>query len=218
MDIKVDKSTVVVFDLDDTLFNELDYLKSAFKAIAQRLEPKAWKPLYAYMFSLYRSKENVFTSIADKYQLNTHDLINWYRFHQPNIQIFDGAFQILSQIKERGGRLALLSDGRVNTQMAKVEALGIAHLFDQIVISEALGTEKPHVNNFQTIEDISKGQQYYYIADNFKKDFVTPNSKGWCTIGLVDNGMNIHYQHHEFYDPKYLPQYFIISLTELNII
>lgn len=218
MDIKVNQDSVVVFDLDDTLYNELNYLKSAFKNIAQRIAPDNWKPLYAFMFSLHRSQQNVFKIISDTYKLNTDVLLNWYRFHQPEIQLFDGALYALDQIKQHGGKLALITDGREKTQMAKVEALGIAHFFDEIIISEALGTEKPHINNFQIVEKRIKGIHYYYIADNFKKDFLTPNAIGWCTIGLIDNGMNIHCNHHEFYDKKYLPQRFILSLTELNII
>ena len=60
MDIKVNNNTVIVFDLDDTLYNELDYLKSAYQHIAQQLEPKDWKSLYVLMLSFYRCKKNVF--------------------------------------------------------------------------------------------------------------------------------------------------------------
>ena len=47
MDIKVNAQTVVVFDLDDTLYNEVQYLKSAYLEIATTLEPADSKELFA---------------------------------------------------------------------------------------------------------------------------------------------------------------------------
>jgi putative hydrolase of the HAD superfamily len=219
MDIKVDQNTAVVFDLDDTLYNELDYLKSAFKEIARRLSPHKWKQLYVFMFSLHRSKKNVFQIISENHQIEIRTLIDWYRSHQPEIHLFNGVFELLTQIKQKGGKLAVISDGRVNSQMAKLKSLGIRQFFDEIVISEALGTEKPDLNNFKIIEKRIKRKSYYYIADNFKKDFITPNLLGWYTIGLVDNGLNIHCNHHEFFDDaEYLPQHMILSIKELRIL
>lgn len=218
MDIKVDQNTVVVFDLDDTLYNELDYLKSAFKDIARRISSGDWKSLYAYMFSLHRSKKNVFQIISENHQIEIPTLIDWYRSHQPEIHLFDGVFELLTQIKQKGGKLAVITDGRVKTQMSKLESLGITHFFDDIIISEAIGFEKPHLTNFQVITEKMHGNQYFYIADNFKKDFITPNAQGWTTIGLIDNGLNIHCNHHEFFNKEHLPQHLILSIKDLRIV
>ena len=40
MDIKIDTSTALVFDLDDTLYNEIEYLKSAYWYICSELTEK----------------------------------------------------------------------------------------------------------------------------------------------------------------------------------
>jgi putative hydrolase of the HAD superfamily len=56
------------------------------------------------------------------------------------------------------------------------------------------------------------------MADNLKKDFITPNFLGWKTVGLLDNGKNIHYQSHENMDIEHQPQEFIFSFSEINII
>ena len=218
MDIKVDQHTVVVFDLDDTLYNELDYLKSSFKKISQHISPDNWKSLYAFMFSLHRNKKDVFKIISENYSIDKQILIDWYRSHTPEIQLFDGALDLLNQIKQKGGKLAIITDGRVKTQTTTIESLRIAHFFDEIVISEALGTEKPHAANFQVVEKQLIGTHYYYIADNFKKDFLTPNALGWTTIGIIDNGLNVHYNHYEFFDKKHLPQNLILSFKEIQVI
>lgn len=218
MDIKVDKHTVIVFDLDDTLYNEIEYLKSAYKFIAKDLDPINRKSLYRNMFAKYRKGENVFQYLANNYNVKVNDLIKIYRNHNPSISLFDGVFETLTDVKRKGGSLAIVTDGRVKTQLSKIEALGIKDLFSEIVISEALGTEKPNKHNFKRIEQALPARAYYYIGDNISKDFVSPNAMGWKTIGLIDNGLNIHYQEDNDLKKEFFPQYLFNSYKELNIV
>jgi len=218
MDIKINETTVIVFDLDDTLYNELDFLKSAYQYIAQQLEPEDWRPLFVFMFSLYRSNENVFNVIANKYNLDSATLIKMYRSHTPNITVFKGVRNRLEEIKRKKGKIGIITDGRSKTQRAKINALGISDLVDNIVISEEIGSEKPSLANFKIMEDNLSGDIYYYMADNLKKDFITPNTIGWKTIGLMDNGLNIHYHSHLYIDKEHLPEQFVSSFLEIQII
>lgn len=218
MDIKVNKNTIIVFDLDDTLYNELDYLKSAYKSIAQYLEPIRWKTLYASMFSLYRSNINVFEHIARHYKIDAPTLIHMYRNHKPDIVLFDGVLEVFKAIKIKNGSIGILTDGRSDTQRAKLSSLNILDFVDKIIISDEIGSEKPNILNYKAIEDDFVQFQYYYIADNLKKDFVTPNLLGWKTIGLIDNGKNIHYSSHNYMNIEHQPQEFIFSFNEINII
>ena len=100
MDIKVDEHTVLVFDLDDTLYNELEYLKSAYRSIADFLQPDNWLPLYSKMFSLYRCGENVFEKLSYEFNVNVSTLVELYRNHEPTIELFDGAIALLEKTKE----------------------------------------------------------------------------------------------------------------------
>lgn len=218
MDIKVDSYTVIVFDLDDTLYNELDYLKSAFKSIAIHLEPSQWKQLYSTMFSLYRSGNNVFEVITKRYRIEVKTLIHMYQNHVPSIELFDGVREVLEAIKLKQGKIGIVTDGRSITQRAKIESLGISKYVDKIIISEEYGSEKPDVANFKAIENSLLGNEYYYIADNFKKDFIGPNSLGWKSIALIDNGKNIHCDTHKFMGLRNLPQHWIVDFQDLKII
>lgn len=218
MDIKVEKNTVVVFDLDDTLYNEMSYLQSAYREIAKSLDPGNWKELYVFMLSLFRCKLDVFGKLEDVYHVKKADLLTSYRQHIPIIQPFEGAVQLLEQIKNLHGRIGILTDGRETTQMNKIVALGIKSYLDKIVISESIGTEKPHVKNFQEFESSFPNCNYYYIADNLRKDFLTPNSRGWNTIGLIDNGLNMHPENYKFFDSNLKPHDFIFTFGECRII
>lgn len=218
MDIQVDRGTVIVFDLDDTLYNELDYLKSAYRSIALALEPNNWKSLYSRMFALYRSNKNVFEILAKAYSTDIHTLIDMYRNHQPKIQLFDGVIDVFDAIKSKNGKIGMVTDGRSRTQRAKITSLGITDYLDNIVISEEIGSEKPSLSNFKAIEIALPGNSYYYIADNLIKDFIAPNTLGWKTVALMDNGMNIHFDRPEHLDAKAMPQEFIFDFGDLTII
>ena len=217
MDIKVDNNTVVVFDLDDTLYNELDYLKSAYKSIAFFLEPEDWKLLYSKMFSLYRSNLNVFEFLANAYNTEIGPLIEMYRNHYPDIQLFDGVLDVFEAIKSRNGKIAIITDGRSYTQRAKLKSLGVLNYIDSIIISEEIGSEKPYMENFKAIENSLSGNVYYYIADNLKKDFITPNLLGWISVALIDNGKNIHSESYNYWNAQHLPQEFVLNFKEFKI-
>lgn len=218
MDIRVNSNTVVVFDLDDTLYSELDYLKSAYQSIALFLDPTDWKSLYSNMFSMYRCKVNVFEFLADSHKTEIGTLMEMYRNHQPNIQLFDGVLEALDAIKYKNGKIGLITDGRTNTQRAKIQSLGISNYIDKIIISEEIGSEKPSETNFKAIENSLLGNEYYYIADNLKKDFIAPNALGWNSVALIDNGKNIHFETHKHSNPQNLPHEFIMSFKDLKII
>lgn len=218
MDIRINENTVIVFDLDDTLYNELDFLKSAYRHIAKYLKSTNWESLYAHMFSLYRAEKNVFTYLSENYNVEVKTLIELYRNHEPDIKLFNDVLDVMHAIKTKKGKLGIITDGRVKTQSAKLKALNIENLFDKIIISEAIGTEKPNEANYKAIEKAITGLEYYYIADNIKKDFVSPNALGWKTVGLIDNGLNIHNNAHLYFDEKHLPKYFVNSYNEVKII
>ncbi|WP_430967144.1 HAD family hydrolase [Spongiimicrobium sp. 2-473A-2-J] len=217
MDIKVDEHTVIVFDLDDTLYNEIDFLRSAYRDIAKYLEPVQWKRLYVLMFSLYRDKQDVFEVLAAKYNMDKKNLIMRYREHEPDIKLFPDVMEKLTQIRDKNGFIAIVTDGRKKTQMLKIKALGISKIVDRVVISEEVGSEKPSIANFKIIEDEFKKSTYYYIADNLGKDFVTPNARGWKTIGLIDNGLNIHNNAYKHNKEQYIPHNFVSSFNEISI-
>jgi len=218
MDIKVDKHTVIVFDLDDTLYNEIEYLKSAYRHIASLIDSENSLPLYREMFAMYRNNENVFAYLSETYNVEKEYLINVYRNHIPELQLFEGIGELIKAIIEKQGKLAIITDGRVKTQMAKIEALGIKDFFSKIVISEAVGSEKPAALNYKSVEAALPANKYYYIGDNVKKDFVTANAIGWQTIGLIDNGLNIHNQSTKDIEDRYLPHSLIQNYKEIHIV
>lgn len=213
------RMNVVVFDLDDTLYKEIDYLKSAYKAISNSLNKKyAIENAYTYMMECYFNGEDVFGMINLHYDLNypIEDMFVLYRNHIPEISLNKETLELLLSLKQHGSYIGLISDGRSITQRNKIKALGLAEFINEnsIIISEEFGSSKPSSKNYEYFESLYPDADYFYIADNPDKDFIAPNSLGWRTICLMDNGLNIHEQNFSL-DNSYLPMIKISSLREL---
>lgn len=200
---------VVCLDLDDTLYKEIDYLKSAYREIAAYaadfcrgcsdapliLAAKA----YEEMLRAYVNGGNAFERLNDFLGLNLpiSDYLQMYREHKPDIHLSDDTIMFLDGLKASGCVVGLITDGRSVQQRHKMEALGLYRWIDDenIVISEDFGSEKPCLANYEFfIKRYPECKDFIYIGDNPKKDFIAPNALGWTTICLKDDGRNVHKQ------------------------
>ena len=209
------KPKYIVFDLDDTLTYEIDYLKSGFQEIASQIcsEKEKAAKLYEQMWAVYQEGGNAFAYVCGRYPtLSLEELLEVYRYHFPSIPLIEGAQEVLDWCKQHCYKVGLITDGRERTQRNKLKALGIEAFFDKIVISESFGSTKPDVRNYQVFA--TEGSDYYYIADNPAKDFIAPNALKWISICLLDQGRNIHPQDFQV-APAQLPTYRIKKLKEL---
>lgn len=216
------KKLILVFDLDDTLYKEIDFLKSAYLEIATYLSTKINEPatqLYEVLFLYYTQGQNAFESLLKHYAIkdvSTTELVEMYRRHYPNIVLPPAHRTLLSDIKTMIFKVGLITDGRSIQQRHKLEALGLLHYFDNIIISEEFGSEKPNLQNFLFFETTYGNDCHYiYVGDNLLKDFIAPNALGWTTIGLQDNGQNIH-KHSQTVTLNHLPHHKISDLTHLQ--
>ena len=66
------------------------------------------------------------------------------------------------------------------------------------------------------IESSNSSLNYIYVGDNVSKDFITPNKMDWITIGIKDNGLNIHQQSISDLSEDYLPNFWIESIADLR--
>jgi putative hydrolase of the HAD superfamily len=219
MILNLTPETVVIFDLDDTLYSEVDYLRSAYRFISRHLHADINKDIYEEMIGLYENKEAVFDIIKTRYSISTSidEMVSLYRFHLPSIELREGALHLLEILKSLNIKTALLTDGRGITQRNKLKALKIEHFFDPIVISEEFGSEKPDSRNYLYFEEKFPRHSFVYIGDNIKKDFKVPNELKWQTIGIKDQGQHIHTQDHILPD-EYYPGNMINSFMEIEIL
>lgn len=205
--------TVICFDLDDTLYKEIDYLKSAYGEVASFAgHPEVSEK----MIEWYQSGENAFKSLIDKYELSISvaDCLKIYREHYPNIRLEEGVKEYLEELKEGDAKLCIISDGRTLTQRNKIKALGLEGFFDVVIISEEFGSEKPCTKNFEAVmSKFPERKLFIYVGDNPAKDFLAPNQLGWRTVCLKDDGRNIHKQNMSL-SREYMPQRVICRIED----
>jgi putative hydrolase of the HAD superfamily len=185
----------VVFDLDDTLYPEREYVLSGFRAVAAWSEAKLAIPAeagFAQLQSLFERgvRGDTFNQwLAANKKLDgatVRQLVEVYRDHQPAISPFPAVAAVLEALKKRA-LLGLLSDGYLATQQRKLAALNLAHFFDAVVFSDEWGREawKPSAIPFEMVLERLGGvppQSAVYVADNPLKDFLGARRTGLATL------------------------------------
>ncbi|HYK77849.1 MAG TPA: HAD family hydrolase [Daejeonella sp.] len=216
----IHKNEVIVFDLDDLLYKEFDFVRSGFWTIALLVSKDQAKSVFKAMMVEYFSDRPVFNWLCNKYfngrsEYTVEKLLNIYRTHIPNIELSQEVAGVLTQLKKQGNKLGLITDGRTRTQRNKIKALKLSNWINDMLISEEFGYKKPSPQPFKYFMEKYPGERYVYLADNVNKDFVTPNRLGWRTIALADNGLNIHNSQSNL-EPVFYPQESIYSFSELK--
>ena len=194
--------TTVIFDMDDTLYCEVDYCRSGFRAVAGFLSKVPYLgvshdegEIFDAFWSQFEGANHgqTFNLALDELGISydsemIEHLVRVYREHFPDIKLPAESREILDMLFPEY-RLALLTDGFLPAQRFKVEALGIEGDFECIVYTEELGQKfwKPSTEGFKVIlkEMGIKAQDCVYVADNAAKDFIGPNKLGMATIQLV---------------------------------
>lgn len=221
---------VVCFDLDDTLYEEIDYLKSAFNEISEyaaahcegcsdSVKIMAIKA-YNWLLEAYSDGYNAFDELNSflGIELSLSDYLYIYRSHNPKITLSKDVANTLDALKRDNVRLGLITDGRSVQQRNKIEALGLDRWIsnEDIVISEEFGSEKPSLVNYEYfMQRYPECDDFTYVGDNPRKDFIAPNALGWMTVCLQDNGQNIHKQEFEFLPIEVRPKRIINRLVDL---
>ena len=209
-------SDVVVFDLDDTLYKEVTFVESGFKAVARHIGNISFAD---ELISWWADGKNALETLINKYSLKfpIENLLAVYRNHLPAIKLDTSTPQILDSLMANGKILGLITDGRSITQWNKIHALGLSKWIsaENIIISEEFGSSKPDVRNYQIFMSKYPDRTYTYIGDNIAKDFLAPKVLGWQTICLKDNGQNIHSQDYNM-NEEYLPDITIKNISEIK--
>lgn len=189
----------VVFDIDDTLYLERDYVRSGLHAVDRWVRRELGVPGFfeAAWDAFDRGvRGRIFDHVLNESGLEASpeiidNLVRIYRTHTPDIELLPDARGCLDTLRA-GFALAIVTDGHGDSQRAKVKALGTDRWVAPTLLTSALGQGfgKPHPRAFRMIEAATgfNGDKCTYIADNPAKDFVGPKSLGWRTVRVRRSG------------------------------
>ncbi|MEE2959629.1 MAG: ATP-grasp domain-containing protein [Myxococcota bacterium] len=195
-DVDISQSDLLIFDMDDTLYPERDFVFSGYKAVSAKVFIDFGIDIESRLRCAFESgcRGDIFSKVFN--QMNfpqpesyIKELVKVYREHQPSIRPFLDTTR-LRDLKNSVRKLALISDGWLNTQRLKLEALGLSHYFDEVLFTDELGEDrefwKPHPRAFELLLkrlDVP-AEKAAYIGDNTSKDFLAPNQLGITSIQI----------------------------------
>jgi len=189
---------IIVFDLDDTLYMERDFVYSGFGAVECWLSKTySIKGFFGAARKCFERgiRGKVFDAAFEDLGVKADNelirqMVNVYREHEPEISLLDDAKAVLDQLN--ASDLGLITDGFFKTQRNKVRALGLTSLIQHSVISDDWGRKawKPSRMPYQRVMQIvgNRSDRFAYVGDNPEKDFVTAKKLGWLTVRVRRTG------------------------------
>jgi putative hydrolase of the HAD superfamily len=186
---------VLVFDVDDTLYEELTFVRSGFRAVAHFLEEKYILPrekVYEqFVAELEKGGEKIFDSVLRNFDLNTKDLVrkclSVYRRHKPEIFLYKDAAKFLKMVGSFP--IYIVTDGNPIVQKNKVDALLSQNRIKKVFLTRRFGikNEKPSPYCFEKIQLLENvaPEEIVYVGDNPNKDFVGIKPLGFRTVRIL---------------------------------
>lgn len=219
-----DMIKALIFDLDDTLYYEMEYVLGAFKEVAKYFGNKYKKDneeLYLRMKQILEEfgRGKIFNIICKEnvFKEDINDLVDIYRGSVPELELYEDSKEVLNWAREHGYNLGIITDGCSKVQWNKIKALGIEKLVDKIIVTDDLGREfwKPNKRAYLGMVKCLKirEDECVYIGDNPNKDFIGAREIGIKTVRIIrEKGDHIK----AFLDEKYEADLNITNLLELR--
>lgn len=214
---------ILVFDLDDTLYDELSYVRSGFAVVAryiERLHGVSQKEVLSRLDGqLQLGRSRIFDAVFESFGIYTKKLVrrcvSLYRLHQPKIELYPEAARSLVRFRERP--IYIVTDGNTNAQKNKLVALGLYNRRPvrrcYLTYRHGRKNSKPSPYCFRKIAEREgvEPSEVVYIADNPQKDFVGIKTLGFKTVRVMTG------QHRNVRkDQEHEADYKIHSLDELT--
>jgi putative hydrolase of the HAD superfamily len=210
------KAKAIIFDLDNTLYDETSYLQSIFTAFFKSYKKQdVPDDIMQKITPEFRcANADVLQGMLQLIQANTkqnHDeIFQLYCHHQANINLTKAVKTLLVRFKEQGFKLGVLTNGVITVQRNKVNLLSITELVDVVVYARENGAsfEKPHQQAFTRVcQQLNVDtEEAIMVGDNIKCDIE----------GALNAGLSVVYLKNEYTKEKRLSVPTITQLHELE--
>ena len=109
------------------------------------------------------------------------------RDHKPEISLYEGVKELFFELHTQKRSIGILIDGTPKVQRAKIEALGLDKMADEILITDELaghgnvmGFRKPNDLPFLIMRKRLEipCRNMAFVGDDIEKDFIAPKALG----------------------------------------
>jgi putative hydrolase of the HAD superfamily len=182
------KVDAVIFDLDNTLYNEEIFYYQYFKIFCKKFNYPFKKFLLMFNISQEIFKVDILKSALlkiKKNNINNHDksyklLINF----KCEIKFYNGVLQTLNYLRKNKVNIGILTNGSVKIQKKKIKNLKLKTKVDKIVYAGNFKKQKPFKDSFvKILKSLKvKADNTVFIGDNYKTDIIGAKKLNMFTI------------------------------------
>jgi putative hydrolase of the HAD superfamily len=214
---------IIVFDLDDTLYDEKSFVYSGFLEVARWISlcsNSSYLEIFDHMVKdlSINGRGEIFDNVIEKYlrktKKNIQKCVSIYRSHKPDIRLDSDVVNLLLDLG-KNHKLYIVTDGNKNVQNNKIKSLGVEKYIKKAFITYRYGltASKPSLRCFEIIKNLEKVDWHdiVYIGDNPSKDFVNLNKVDAITIRVMQGEFAL-FEASQVYDAKFK----INKLTDLR--
>jgi putative hydrolase of the HAD superfamily len=200
--VRIDR--VIVFDLDDTLYLERDYVESGLAAVGRWAETQmSISGFGEAAIACFRAgqRNTIFNVCLNEIGIVPTEaivsrMLAVYRQHAPRIILAEDAVRFLAR-PAGNTATAIITDGFLAAQRRKLRALQVYERgisFGVCTDRWGRGAWKPNPVAFLHVQKRFGLRPGYftYIADNPAKDFHAPKALGWHTVQMIRPARLIH--------------------------
>ena len=173
----------VIFDLDDTLYSEKEYVRSGYKVVSDYLGGGYEEKLWSFFEEGMQAIDELLKELGR--ENDKAEVLEVYRSHKPDIHLYPGVAEMIEELKAKGIKVGIITDGRPEGQRNKLDALGL-DVGDVIITDELGGVQfrKPCDIAFRimTTRWRLNPADVVYVGDNPAKDFQAPQQLGMQSL------------------------------------
>lgn len=184
--------SMIVLDVDDTLYLEREYVRSGFAHVGSWAAEKFAIPdVGEVAWSLFEAGVRG-TTLTEAFEARgvelsdalSDEIVHQYRTHFPKISLLADARRLVASATARHIRLGIVTDGPAVSQRNKCHALGCDSWAHSVVVTADMSTSKPDPLVFRAVARGTLGEphRFIYVADNPAKDFQGPALLGWSSV------------------------------------
>ena len=226
------KELSLVFDIDDTLYSQMEPLLTACEySLGSKLpDPELFYRIFgkrsAEMFlfsesgqvSIHESRiyriENTMKDMGIPFTREQAEIFQArYKENQSHLHISTVLSGLLDECAAAGIKMGVITNGPLAHQVQKFHTLGLDKWFtqEQLIVSAGVGVAKPDVKIFRMAEEMWKldPASTYMVGDSLENDIAGAQNAGWKTIWM---------NHHRYAVPEGMtqPDYIVYTEEELR--
>jgi putative hydrolase of the HAD superfamily len=189
----------VIFDLDNVLYNERDYIFAAFHSIARFLSERcrySKDEVYSKLVCDFEKKGSLyprlFNDVLNDFGLDQNlvpEILRLYATVDAKIELFPAASSMLLSLRGFGLKLALVTNGSIRIQSNKIRLLGVEKFFGVVVFARETPSskEKPHPDAYiNALQKLGvRAEETVCVGDNPYTDFWGAKQMGIRTVRFL---------------------------------